>query len=151
MVDGGKEELAEDISKEEGSSWIMRPPCSMSCWLFCMGRCGVGDAIMGWYDGCRGATWPAMGDAHHAWASWLPRSGVKGNVDEPRESECHEERDCGSEECGEEKMSSAGGGLEVKVELWDWLRYRGGCRAARVFAEGEGMEIAGEGWKSPES
>jgi hypothetical protein len=41
-----------------------------------------------------------------------------------RESDCHEEREWGSEECDEEKISSAEGGLElVKAEELGWLIY----------------------------
>lgn len=45
-------------------------------------------------------------------------------------------------------MSSAEGGLELVIaeELW-WFMYCCWCRA-RASAEGDGMEIAGDWWKS---
>jgi hypothetical protein len=47
-------------------------------------------------------------------------------------------------------MSSADGGLEVKAELLEWLKYFG-CCWANAWADGEGMEMAGEGVKMLES
>lgn len=82
-----------------------------------------------------------MGD-HHACASWPLRSGVKEKLDVPRESEYHEDRDCEAEECGEENISSADGGLEAIVPLlWPTCLC---CCLANAFAEGDGMEIAGD-------
>jgi len=62
-----------------------------------------------------------MGD-HQVCASWLWRSGVNVREGVPRASECHEDSDWGSEECEEEKISSAEGGLElVKFEELGWF------------------------------
>lgn len=46
-------------------------------------------------------------------------------------------------------MSSVESGLEVKAELFGWFMYF--CSLARAFAEGEGMEIAGDWLKMFES
>lgn len=90
-----------------------------------------------------------MGD-HHAWASGPLRSEGKEKLDAPRESEYHEDRDCDAEDCGGEKISSADGGLEVIPGLFCWLMYFCCCRA-NAFADGEGMEIAGDWLKTFES
>lgn len=54
--------------------------------------------------------------------------------------------DWGSEECGEGKMSSAEGGLEVTVELLEWFKYRA-CCLDNTPVHGDGMDIAGDGVK----
>lgn len=122
-----------------------------------MGRWGVGDAITDcccccccWYACCRCVgTREPIGD-HQACASGPLRSDGKEKLDAPRESEYHEDRDCEAEECGEEKISSADGGLVVIPGLLCWLMYFCCCRA-NAFADGEGMEIAGDWLKTFES
>lgn len=99
IVDGANDGSVGADTSNDGSNWIIRPPCSMSFWCsgFWIGRCGAGDANIGWYEGCRCATREAIGD-HHACVSWLLRSGVKEKEDVPRESEYHEDKDWEPEE-----------------------------------------------------
>lgn len=114
-----------------------------------MGLWGVGASSIGWYeDCCCGASRDAIGD-HQCCASWL-RSEVKEKADGASESEYHEDKDWEPEECGEEKISSAEGGLEVNVVLFGWLIYLC-CCLANAPAEGEGIEIAGDWLKMVES
>lgn len=54
MVDGGKDGSADADMSNEGSNWIISPPCSISlcCSWFTMGRRGVGASNIGWYEDC---------------------------------------------------------------------------------------------------
>lgn len=68
---------------------------------------------------------------------------MKEKADVPSESEYHEDKDWEPEECGEEKISSAEGGLEVNAEVFGWLMYFC-CCLANAPADGEGIEMAGD-------